>query len=338
VVARAGRAGFDPISFTAVSDNDYWVLGSVPCRRGRCTSILRTTDNGGTFVSLPTPPLKVANAAGVQPTLRFADRVDGFAFVPGVGGVLYATHDGGATWHRLALGSVLGFATGAGNVYVVSARCSLQRCTRYRFERSPVSADRWRAAAMPFTPNGSIVDLTAHGQGIWLLGTPVGKERSRSDELARSTDGGATFVTGRGPCYPDLGGELAPTSARVVWAVCPTGTLAGAWRSVDGGVTFAQLRSPELANSATLAPASREVAVLARGGPSPLLRTKDGGVTWTRALTPPGATFWAWIGFTDADVGAALVQTRYQASAKVELEELWRTRNGGADWSRVRFR
>jgi photosystem II stability/assembly factor-like uncharacterized protein len=324
------------VSFTAVSDSDYWVLGSVPCRSGRCSSILRTTDGGSSFASIPAPPLPAVGAVATA-TLRFADRLDGFAFVTGVGGVFYATHDGGATWRRLALGTVLAFASGGGNVYAVTARCSLPRCTGYRFERSPVSADAWRATAMPFAASGSVLDLAAHGSRVWLLGTAVGQEQ-RSDELARSSDGGRTFVTGPGPCVPGLGGELAPTSARVVWAVCPTGMLAGAWRSTDGGVTFKHVNTPPLVNSAALASASGTTAVLARNGArSRLLRTTDGGAHWTAARVPGLARFVPWIGFTDADVGAALVQTGYDGSAKIELQALWRTTDRGASWSRVRF-
>lgn len=330
--------GFDPASFTAVSDSDYWVLGSVPCRTGRCTSILRTTDGGAGFAAIPAPSLSAAGPPGASATLRFADRLDGFAFVTGAGGVFYATHDGGATWRRLALGNVLAFATGGGNAYAVTARCSSQGCTGYRFERSPVSADAWSAAATPFAPSGSVVDLAAHGSSVWLLGTPAGPQSSGSDELARSTDAGRTFVAGPGPCAPGLGGQLAPVSASVVWAVCPTGMLAGAWRSTDAGVTFTQLTAPPLVNSAVLAPASQDTAVIAANGAgSRLLRTTDGGVTWTRPSTPGARTFWPWIGFTDAEVGAALVQTGYDASAKIEIQVLWRTTDGGAGWSAVRF-
>ncbi len=49
-------------------------------------------------------------------------------------------------------------------------------------------------------------------------------------------------------------------------------------------------------------------------------------------------TFVLWIGFTDADVGTAVVQTRYDAAMKNEIQVLWRTTDGGAHWSEVRFR
>jgi photosystem II stability/assembly factor-like uncharacterized protein len=319
VVATAAPSRFNPVSFTAVSAHDYWVLGRVPCRARRCFSIRRTTDGGRSFTSLPAPPLP---AEGTVPALRFADRRDGFAFVPGAGGALDVTHDGGRTWH-VALRNVLAFATGGGNAYAV---------TRRRFERSPVAAGAWSARRLPFTPDGTVLGLAALGSRVWLLGTRAGDVSSGSDVLARSRDGGRSFVTGRGPCVAGLGGELSPTSAHVVWAVCPTGLEAAAWRSTDGGRTFRQVRTPPLANAAVLAPASRNTAVLARNGAGPrLLRTTDGGATWRAASTPGPVVYIPWIGFTDARVGAAIVQTT------PEVQALWRTTDGGEHWSTVRL-
>jgi photosystem II stability/assembly factor-like uncharacterized protein len=315
-------AGFEPVSFTAVSGRDYWLLGTVPCHSGRCTAIVRTTDGGGSFAAIHAPALPTS---GTTPELRFADRLDGFAFVLWRG-LFYATHDGGASWQRVALGRVLGFATGAGNVYVVTSR---------RLEHSRVSANAWRTRPLPFPSDGSALDLAAHRANLWLLGTRRSNGPLRNDELARSNDAGRTFVTGAGPCVPGLGGELASTSTQVVWAVCPTGMLAGAWRSTNGGVSFARLRTPPLVNSAQLAPASESTAVLARGVGARLLRTTDGGNTWNAPKTPGRATDIMWVGFTDARVGAALAQTGYDASAKTAVTALWRTTDGGATWSKV---
>ncbi|MFL5961737.1 MAG: hypothetical protein ACJ757_02430 [Gaiellaceae bacterium] len=330
-------AGFQPASFTAVSDDDYWLLGSVPCRIGRCSAIVRTTNGGQSFARIPAPPLPAVSSTGTSPTLRFADRRDGFAFIAGTGGTFFATHDGGATWHSRAGGTVLAFATGGGNAYAVTARCSLKGCSAYRFARSPVSADAWRATAMPFDLASPVVNLSARGANVWFLGSPATQPSSGRDELARSTDGARTFVTRPGPCFYELGGTLEPTSGGAVWAVCPTGMAAGAWRSVDGAAAFRPLATPPLVNSAALAPASEDTAVLSRNGAGArLLRTTDAGATWTAPSTPRGATFVPWIGFTDANVGLALVQTGFDASAKVEQQSLWRTTDGGAHWSTVR--
>lgn len=307
------------VSFTAVSEHDYWVLGTARCR---CFTILRTTNGGRSFVRIAAPPLPMS---GTTPVLRFADRRDGFAFVPGVGGRFFATHDGGRSWARVRRRTLLAFATGGGNVYVVTARCTPARCTAYRFERASVTGGPWRARPLPFAPAASILRLAAHGSNVWLLGTAVG-DRDH-DTLARSGDGGRSFVLGAGPCYGDLGGDLEPTSASVVWAICPTGLLAGAARSTDGGATFAPLKTRGLVNSAALAPASDTTAVLAANGAgAPLLRTTDGGASW-RPVTPRGGGYDYWIGFTDARVGVAIGGNGV----------LWRTTTSGATWSRVRL-
>jgi hypothetical protein len=84
--------------------------------------------------------------------------------------------------------------------------------------------------------------------------------------LLASADNGMSFANEQSPCTNGLGGQLAATSSSVVWAVCPTGMLAGALRSTDGGVSWSSLDAGrELSNSAQIAPASDTSAVLAPG-------------------------------------------------------------------------
>lgn len=340
VTANPVPAGFGPLSFTAVSEQDYWVLGSVPCAGGRCTAIARTTDGGASFSTIPAPNLQNVGAPGGEVALRFADRDDGWAFVIGQGGAFDVTHDGGATWHPVGQRNLVAFATGGGYVYAVTARCTPDHCSALRFERSPVARDAWTSTAMPFAADGPVLDLSAHGTNVWLLGTRAGQVATRYDVLARSTDGGRTFTVGDGPCFPGLGGTLAPSSATVLWAVCPTGMMAGAARSTDGGVTFAPLHlRTSIPNSTRLAPASDTSALLIvnAAGATPLLTT-DAGAHWTTPKTPAGAAAWAWAGFTDAETGAALVQTHYDTAARLQVQQLWRTTDGGSSWRIVRFR
>jgi photosystem II stability/assembly factor-like uncharacterized protein len=282
-------------------------------------------------VRVKAPPLPTVRTV---PTLRFADARNGFAFVQGVRGKLYVTHDAGASWKRLSLGTPIAFATAGGNVYVVTATCNSSTCVGYRLQRSPVDADHWSSVPTPFGSAAAIASLAARGSNVWLLGWVSRSPRAQRELLARSGDSGRSFVTSPGPCIPGLGGDLEPTSAAVVWATCPTGLLGRAWRSDDGGVTFKPLGVTRLANAAVVAPASDITAVLApNGAGSPLLRTTDGGKSW-RAV--PGSTKvsdWGFIGFTDGRVGSAIVQ---KGSAESTL--LWRTRNGGRTWSTLRLR
>ena len=91
-------SGFDPLSFTAISADQYWLLGEAPCSNPVCTSIVRTTDGGAHFVGLPAPTAPITTTGGGINTLRFADTLDGYAFATGPGGEFWDTHDGGEQW------------------------------------------------------------------------------------------------------------------------------------------------------------------------------------------------------------------------------------------------
>ena len=112
-------AGFDPIAFTAISPHQFWLLGTAPCPRPICTSIVRTTDGGAHFVGIPAPVARLVSATGAGlSVLLFADRQDGFA-----GSAqypepepLWETHDGGAHWTR-GRTDVIAFTVTAGYVY-----------------------------------------------------------------------------------------------------------------------------------------------------------------------------------------------------------------------------
>jgi photosystem II stability/assembly factor-like uncharacterized protein len=225
---------------------------------------VRTTDGGRTWARVPAPALPTQ---GELPTLRFADARNGFAFV---GDLFYATHDGGTSWRRVRLGEVFSLATSGRRAAAVTARS---------VEASSVSGDVWRPLTVPFTP----VSVALLGHHVWILGTRSG------EKLARSDDGGTTFTVGSGPCYPGLGGQLEPASADVVWVVCPTGMLAGASRSTDGGKSFEPVTIPRCCiNALQLVALSARVALVAPSAPGrpTFLRTADGGRTWSSARTP----------------------------------------------------
>jgi photosystem II stability/assembly factor-like uncharacterized protein len=128
--------------------------------------------------------------------------------------------------------------------------------------------------------------------------------------LSISSDSGAHFrLAGPPPPSITCRFEGAPP---VIWAPCATGMMSGVWRSTDDGGTFTGVggdatRSgiPAAPNSAAFAAASPTTAVY---GYQQLWRTSDAGSHWSRVPGTSGATWWTYLGFTDATHGVAIGQ------------------------------
>src|SRR5580692_3918540 len=90
--------GFAARSVTFVSPEEAFVLGTAPCAKAPCTSILRTLNRGGSWRGLPAPVVPLAAQPGpAGPAvwgIRFANPSDGFVF----GNGLWETTDGGERW------------------------------------------------------------------------------------------------------------------------------------------------------------------------------------------------------------------------------------------------
>jgi photosystem II stability/assembly factor-like uncharacterized protein len=293
---------FAPSSFTAISELDWWLLGSAPCSSPPCTSIVRTSDGGRTFVGIPAP--RTANVA----QLRFADARDGFAYGP----ELWATHDGGASWHRIDLrGTVTDLAASDGWVYAICSGV---------LERSPVGSDQW--AVVPRTGSLYPGSLWAQGAGVLVEGAA-----KVSQLILVSQDHGQTFNPY--PVPPNVACRFQEPSPPVVWEHCATGMLSGLWISPDGGRTYSQVKGPlpELPNSAAFAAATSTTAVV---GFHQLYRTTDGGASWAPVPQPAaGINEWMYVGFTDPTHGAGLALTG------ATREQLFYTTDGGASWHPV---
>ncbi len=314
VLAAAGAApsGFQPESFTAISEFTWWLLGTAPCTNPPCTSIVRTVNGGQSFVGLPAPRSTKVDE------LRFADPDDGFAYGP----QLWVTHDASASWDRLDVGgSVSDMAFGDGFAYAIVRN---DHDGVGRLLRAPVDTDDWvavRAAGNAFS-------------GLWAHGSDVLLESQRSGgafKLMVSHDEGASFTASTPP--PNVACDFQEQLAGVVWAHCATGTLSGVWRSTDSGRRFetavgaGRARLPEEPNSAAFAAASSSTAVV---GFQQLYRTTDGGVRYARVAGPRGVTWWQYLGFTDATHGVALGS--FGSGAQ---QRLYYTVNAGASYHYV---
>ena len=302
--AGAVPAGFQPQSFTAISEFTWWLLGTAPCDGHTCTTIVQTTDGGPHFTRIAAPP-----TSGVS-NVRFADGSDGYAY----GRQLWSTHDGGRTWTQQQLGTGIDqLAIADGYAYAI-----VSGGARPHLMRSPVGADDWM----------TLGDV-GHGylSSLWIQGPTVIVQSG--SHLLVSTDHGAHFTRRRGVLHAgDCSYDGGP---RALWALCSTGMAPDeVLLSHDLGNRFTAAAQVPNGPINAFAAASGTTAVAS--GQGPLYRTTDGGASWTPVQAPSAA--WTYLGFTDATHGVAIGQS---GSGRQPSYQLYYTTDAGASYHLVQI-
>jgi photosystem II stability/assembly factor-like uncharacterized protein len=320
-------AGFRPDSMTFISASEGWVLGTAPCAHAPCTSVVRTTNGGRSWVGIPAPRFKLAPFIGGPGLIRmrFADSRDGFAY----GSQLWVTHNGGARWGRLTQvpGYIADLEASAGSVYAASVRSG--RMTIYR---TPAGRNAWRrVAGLPtITGQGGLGTITLHGKAAWIiLGTRV---------YASPT--GARWAREGFRCRRNFGiSSVAAFSTRDVTLLCSGNAALGStqkvvYASANGGVRYTKVGNPPSGgDGGVLAePTTRHLFIATASAASWLYASTDGGHRWhTSLFRADGGEGWNDFGFTTSLQGVA-VEGRPAIGSHMYI-----TRNGGTSWHRVTF-
>jgi photosystem II stability/assembly factor-like uncharacterized protein len=320
-------AGFEPISMTFVSPSEGWVLGTAPCSHAPCTSVVRTTNGGRSWVGIPAPKFRLARYNGSAGLLRmrFADPSDGFAY----GSQLWVTHNGGASWHRVTKvpGYIGDLEASSGVVYALS-----EASGRETVYSSPASKDSWHKVAGLPSPSGyaGLGSIALHGTAGWFI---VG------DRLY-STATGSHWRLDSVTCPAKLAmTSVAAYNSKQVTLLCSGLPAAGStskelYASSNGGTTFTKVGPvPSGGDGGVLAePAPTHLFVATSSGATWLYVSTDGGKKWQQELfLTDGGKGWNDFGFTTASQGVAIEGFPSIGS------RMYITRNAGGSWSIVRF-
>ena len=335
--------GFRAQSLSWVSPTRGWILGTAPCASSTCTTVVGTSDGGGTWTTLGSmsAPLMLETDAGVT-EIRFADDLHGWAFGP----ALWATRDGGATWKKQRLPGgghrVLALAGDADAVYSVVSPCRINHVCHE-------PATLWRTTAGGGTWTQVPVTLPVSSYAALAVRGAVAYAAVQSGELDPDvldvTVDGQTWSARPDPCDKsnnEFLTDVAPVSDTKVAILCVANigfsqAEKRVLRSNDTGQTTSPAGSPprDGITSELAAAPNGTLAVTSWGAAGSWIYRNAGGQTWTtsESLNDFGQG-WNDVAFTTNEVGF-VVHGPAAVYPGNRPGELWKTQDGGLTWFRV---
>ena len=276
-------ANFQPSSVTFVDTHHAWVIGQAGtpghCADANpdfCTSVVRTDNAGQTWHGGPAPKTGPSTGTSGVSSIRFLDGVNGWAFGP----ELWVTHNAGNSWYQLPTNGqlVIGLETAGDRAFAVWASCPTQG-TEMLISTGVVTG--CTSFTLMSTLAGSD-DWQPVGPGTTGL-TPAPEDQSVKIVLSATV--GYLYL-------------VSPVSTTLY-----SGPLNGTWQKVgtlpcqgEGG-----LGGIALAGSTQLS------ALCDGSSPPTLLRSDDGGQTWTQSavtwpepapVMPANSTQTSWVAWS----------------------------------------
>lgn len=336
-----------PISATFISPSAGWLLGLRACHRPGCSwlRMRKTTDGGRHWSAVPAPPARHEFQPGhgtrsSVSQIRFADTADGWAFGPG----LWATHDGGVSWHRVSTHGqyVQSLETAGGWVLAVLSRCAPQGspCNGVAVYSSPVAADSWRQVPGAGGAYRS-ASVVVSGNTGYVTDVPGLGRTAAVAVQAGPADGSAGWSSLRSPCrraWGVWGAWLAATPGGTLVMACANQPSAGwqakrAYLSANGGQSWQRLDDPSWAGylgGISITPAG---TIFLSGPRYDVWASRDHGHSWHDVLADrSGAANGFAAAMTTDTQGFALPQ-----SAAVR-GIIWFTYDDGHTWRPVTVR
>jgi photosystem II stability/assembly factor-like uncharacterized protein len=310
-------AGFVAVSVTTTPDGYLYALGTAPCSKAPCTSVVRSHDDGRTWVGIPAPKAELADGItgatldpgevgdlGQVTEIRFATARDGWAF----GGALWETHDGGGTWTKVhgVKGRVLDLVVDGDRVMGLATACLTDKC--------PLGTQLIYAGVRggAFTADVGLtrkpISRARFSSGSGAIVLVLGTQSDPASDFYFVKDGDPLDFTAPCPADGSTGGFLSvtppATGGRGLVAFCGdpgAGNLqVTVRRSTDGGRSWSTVGSGlRLSNGVFSGTAlTLDKLVAASGNPDlngSMNRSSDGGKNWSVTSEPAPDGGWRWV-------------------------------------------
>jgi hypothetical protein len=262
------------------------------------------------------------------------------------------TDDSGVTWRRWlpAKFQVFAIEPAGSGAWADIAQCDVIRTNQCGRDEI-VTLARPGAAPRPLRmqpPLGAAPTLVHPDAVTGYQLTDQGRGHAGRTVIEATRDAGATWQVHRTPCGPTgpsagANVDLATSGPSDLWLACQT-TIAPddfsstIYRSHDAGIMWTSAtRKPGPENLGSLQPADADVAwalSITRSGSTSVLRTSDGGRTFTPVLRLSATQPLSANGITVLSAGSAIVSGYQLTNNGGRLEVVYRTDTSGRTWLR----
>jgi photosystem II stability/assembly factor-like uncharacterized protein len=339
-----------PISATFISASTGWLLAVAPCRTLYCTSLRmrKTTDGGRHWFAVRPPPVRMSNwppgldgkpwgPSGSVDSVVFATASDGWAYGPG----LWATTDGGASWHwvRTHGMSVISLATARHRAVAVFSRYRHHQLM-FQVRRALAGSDSWRPVAG--ASGRGLGTVAASGRTGYLSVVPIGRHGFVVPDrpvllLAGPVSGAGRWQRRPMPCHRgridigDFGAPIAAARDSDLLLACAGEPYLGlqskrAFESTDGGRRWRRLANPYYGGYLGNVSLTAAGTIFWSGQRSSLWVSRDHGRSWHRSAS-----------LSNGDGMVAEMTTSTQGFAFADglspAGQIWLTRNDGRTWT-----
>ena len=334
---------FRPVGVSFSSASDGWLLG-VPlsaCTPNSFVQLRKTTDGGlkWTKAGAPAAPWSggpVTPSGGVSAVL-FGNAKDGWAYGPG----LWATHNGGASWHRISTHGYAVYSMAATGTSVLAAfdKCgqaaaSCDSPETFAIETAAVHTDTWRAVRGA-TGKGA-PRLTAEAGVAYAYGAiRTSPAAVKLGLLTGPANGSKAWHSAATPCAPGAVTASAVTASHLLLGCALLGAHPATTRlysSGDSGVKWKLFATLGLYDGASVLEQTPNGTLLVGGIYNGIALSHNGGRTWTSPAVDKSTAVGG-----GAVILAALT-TNADGYLLVAQNAFWITRNGGKTWTQVQVR
>jgi hypothetical protein len=341
--AAPAAAAFGAVDASFSSASDGWLLGITPaaCTPYQLVQMRKTTDGGlkWTKVAAPAAPWSdgpVTPPGGVTAVL-FANAKDGWVYGPG----LWATHNGGASWHQVSTHGYAVYSMAVTGTSVVAAfdKCGMAAAgcdnpKTFKVETAPVHTDTWRAVRGASGPGAPRVTARAGAAYAYGVITSASATAVKLGLLTGPANGSKAWHSAAIPCPQGAITASAATATHVLLGCALLGAHPATthlYSSTDSGAKWKQFATLGLYDGASLIEETPNGTLLVGGIYNGIELSRDGGRTWTSPAAVDGSD-WVQGG---GEIEAALVSNA-DGYVLVAQGPLWITRDGGKTWTRVK--